>query len=409
MKKIAAWVLTLALLCVLLSACGSQEPGETQPEELGEITHRLLADWYGYAARCEFLYGDMLWALSCLEPFFEDHSWNSLQTARAALYLAERRAELIEPPEAAQMSFEDYDQLIQSGADVGPVQTAVDSISSLKSYLLLDYRLCRIYLNSPGEEIFLTYELDHFQNWASLLQQIYELYLQDCAIETDYVLLAVDNEEEEARFIQAITEKCPQLNARRAGNPQDPEALLEKIAVLNDELERLSQELSANVGQSQAGLDRFRDASVPDALSQYVSSMTADAVDLTDFPAALPYPDWWYEQEDESVLYTWEDGEDGEMISMMPGDTLETPPDQCYVRWPGVSLDEYQSYLNALDGYGISAAFVTEKEGTRTAFFQLPTGSFALIWAEDEASFLTTEGWVCFAPPWYVLNSHQPF
>lgn len=418
MKKLVAWVLLLSLLYVPLSACSRQAPAPSgseaaSPEELSGITHRLLSDWYGYLARCEYLYGDMLWALSYLEPFFENHSWDSLQTARAALHLAEQRAELIEPPETVQMTFDDYDKLIRSGADVGPVQIAVDSISSLKSSLLLDYRLYRIYLNSPGEEFFLTYQLDHFKNWTSLMQQSCELYLRDCAIETDYVLLAVDDEEEAARFIEAITEKCPQINARRAGNPQAPEALLEELAVLTDELEALTNELSANAGQSQANLDLFRDASEfdisggTDALEQYISSMAAGAVELTGFPNALPYPDWWYEQEDETFLYTWEDQEDGGKTSKLPGDAMEIPPDQYYVQWPGISLDEYQSYLDVLDSYGISAEFVTEKDGTYTALFQLPTGAFVFIWDENETSFFTMEGSVCFAPSWYVLRSRQ--
>lgn len=351
--------------------------------------------------------------MSYLEPFFESHSWDDLQTARAALQLAQRRAELIDPPDAAQMSFDDYDKLIQSGADVGPVQIAVSGISSLKSSLLLEYRIYQTNLNSPIEEFFLTYQLAHLENWASIMRQIYELYLCDCAVETDYVLLAVDNEEEESRFLDAIAEKCPQLNARRAGNPQDKDALLQKMNDLADEIERLDNEMSANVGLSQAGLDLFRDALEFDAsgdmnaLDQYLSSMTADAVELADFPTSLPYPNWWYEQEDQNFLYTWEDAESGGKASVMPGDAIEVPPDQYYIKWSGISLDEYQAYLGTLEGYGFFAEFVTEKEETYTAFYELQTGSFALIWEENEVSFFTTDGSVCFAPPWYVIYATQ--
>lgn len=430
MKKFIAYILTLVLLFVPLSACGEQgsvptsggqEPISSdnvvdQPlpeEDLDTITHNLLADWYGYAARCEYLYGDMLWALSYLEPFFDSLSWNDLQTARAALQLAQRRAELIEPPDAAQMSFDDYDKLIQSGADVGPVQIAVSGVSSLKSSLLLEYRIYQTNLNSPIEEFFLTYQLAHLENWANIMQQLYELYLCYCAIETDYVLLAVDNDEEESRFLDAISEKCPQLNTRRAGNPQDKDTLLQKMNDLADEIERLDNEMSANVGLSQAGLDLFRDALEFDesgdrnTLDQYIASMTADAVELADFPTALPYPNWWYEQEDQDFLYTWEDAESGEKTSVMPGDAIETPPDQYYIKWPGTPLEKYQSYLETLEGYGISAEFITEKDGTHTAFYELQTGSFALIWEENDVSFFTMDGSICFAPPWYVIHARQ--
>lgn len=426
MKKLIAYVLTLALLCVPLAACGGQQPDpsdpagsgtsqappegaspEGAPEDLSEITHRLLADWYGYVARCEYLYGDMLWAVSYLEPFFEDHSWDSLQTARAAQSLAQRRAELIGPPEAAQMSFEDYDKLVQSGADVSPVQLAVDSISSLKSSVLVDHQLYQSSLNSPSEELFLTYQLAHFEHWANLIRQICELNLQSCAIETDYVLLELDHEEEEARFIEAITEKCPQINARRSDDPQDPDALLMELSAVLDELERRTNELNEVEGQAQAGLDLYRDAlesalsGAADALDQYVASMSADAVDLTGFPSALPYPSWWYAQEAGEILYTWNVGE--EKKSLLPGDPIEAPPDQSYITWPDVSLEDFQAYLDTLAGYGLPAEAVTEREGTYTAFFQLQTGSCALIWEESKTSFLATEGSVCFAPPWYVI------
>lgn len=430
MKKFIAYILTLALLFVPLSACGEQESipasGGQEPissdnavdqplseEEMDTITHNLLADWYAYAAWCEYLYGDMLWALSYLDPFFDSHSWDDLQTARAALQVAQRWVEQIDPPQATQMSLDDYDKLIQSGADVGYVQIAVSGISSLKSSMLLEYRIYQTYLNSPIEEFFLTYQLAHLENWASIMRQLYEIYLCNCAVETDYVLLAVDNEVEESRFLDAIAEKCPELNARRAGNPQDKDALLQKMNDLADEIERLDNEMSANVGLSQAGLDLFRDALESDpfsdmnTLDQYIASMTADAVELTDFPTALPYPNWWYEQEDQDFIYIWKDVESGEKSSGMTGDTIKVPPDQYYIEWPGIPLEKYQSYLETLEGYGISAEFITEKDGTYTAFYELQTGSFALIWEENDVSFLTMDGSVCFAPPWYVIHAHQ--
>jgi len=421
MKKLTAWILALALLCGSLSACGGQPPVQSgseaapqaQPEEISEVTHKLFADWYAYLSRCEYLYGDMLWALSYLEPFFENHSWDSLQTARAALSLAERRAVLIDPPEAVQMTFEDYDKLIQSGADVSPVQYSVDSIPSLKSSVLVDYQVYRNRLNSPAEGFFLTYDLAGFEDWAGLKRQFCELNLQICADETDYVLLQVDDEEEEARLIEAISEVCPQINARRAGNPQDPDALLKDVDGLLDEIERLLNELSANVGQSQANLDQTAEAMEIDTsggmevLSQYAASMAANAVELSGFPAALPYPDWWYEQEYENFMFSWEDGEGGEHDLVLPGDTIEAPPDGYFAEWPDVPLEEYQAYLANLKLNGISAEFITEDEGKHTAFFQVQTGSFAIIWEENTASFLTMEGSVCFAPLWYVLQHPQ--
>lgn len=418
MNKITAWILALVLLCAPLTACGGQQSlsdgeasGQAAQEELGGIIHKLFADWYAYAIRCEYLYGDMLWSLSYLEPFFEDHSWGSLQTARAAQNLAQLRAEASDPPEASQMTPDDYNKLLQTGADVSAVQFAVDSLSTIKNALLLDHRNYRNCLNSPAEEIFLTYQLSNFENWASLIQQIYEIHLQICAIETDYMLLQVDNEEEEARLIEAITEKCPQINARRDGNPQEPDTLLENLDALLGETEQLINELTIVVGQAQAGLDRFSDtideADGVDNIRDYVAIMVANSVDLKDFPAALPYPDWWYEQENEEFLFTWKSDEGEERTRVLPGDAIETPPDEYFIKWPDVSLDEYQAYLETLERSGISAKFITEEEGEHIAFFQIQESSFALVWEESEVSLLTMEGSVCFAPFWYVLHHRQ--
>ena len=427
MKKTAIWVLVIALLCGLLAACGSQpsapsneeastqstqtESGkittpQTTQAELGEIIHKLVDDWYTYTTRCEYLYGDMLWAISYLETFFVDHSWDSLQTARAALSLAERRAELLDLPETAQMTTDDYNMLIQTGADVSAVQFDIDSLPSIKSDILLDYRNYRTYLNSPIEEFFLTYELSHFERWANLMRQYRELDLQFCAVETDYVLLQIDNTEEKTRLIEAITENCPQINARRIGGPQDAAALEDLGNLILDEMEGVNNDLSAVVGQSQANLDLYRDVLEFGLPEDYIDTMVADAVDLQDFPTPLPYPDWWYEQENEEFLFTWgsKTGEDKERKSMLPGDAIETPPDRYFVEWTDVSLGEYQAYLESLEQNGIPAEFITEKDGEHTAFFQVQTGSFALVWEEEETvSFFTMEGSVCFAPPWYVL------
>ena len=74
MRKLIAYILAAAMLCTFLTACGRQTdaPGSTAvqlpPEEEAELTRRLLADWYTYSVCCEVLCGDMLWALSYLDP-----------------------------------------------------------------------------------------------------------------------------------------------------------------------------------------------------------------------------------------------------------------------------------------------------------------------------------------------------
>lgn len=410
MKKIIAWILAVIMLCTSLTACGEQQSSpsgttdQTSSEEMREITHRYLVDLYGYIIRCEYLYGDMYWALNYLTPFFEDHSWDSLLIARAALSMAKHRANAIEPLEE-QMTFDDYDKLIQSGADVNPTV----STQAIKDNVLLDYQVYGNYLNSPAETIFLNYDLAYFENWTSITQQIYEIHLQNCAVLTDYSLLNISNEEEKAQFIGAITEKCPQINALRKDNPQDQDALIEKSNSFLDELETLANDLSVMVGQAQAGLELFRDktneADSTDNLNDYVTALAADVVDLKDFPIALPYPDWWYQKANETFTYLWHDTED-EPIFFLPGDTIDTPPDEYIAEWADVSLEDYLSYVESIERrFNIPSQYTSEKEGKYTTYYGFQSASFALLWEENKVSLYTLNGSVCFAPPWYVINS----
>lgn len=420
MKKIIAQILLLAVLCLSLTACGGQEAtqttaaGQASSEEMEEITDKLLADWYTYIVRCEYLYGDMRWALSYLEPFFADHSWDSLQIARAAMSESKFLAESLEPPKM-QMTFDEYDRLIQSGADVIWVQPTIDNfLQVLKNEVPTDYQTYRNYLNSPGEQFFLTYGLSHFESWADLMRQIYDIYLLDCAVKTDYLLSTIDAGEKKELFIEAVALNCPRINACRKDNPQDPDALLEKAASLNDERETLANKLSSVVGQAQANLDLYwepialDETADEDDIADYISAISADAVDLRDFPIALPYPDWWYAKNNESFKYTWYGGEswkDGDYNFIRSGDTIETPPDMYRVKWEDVSLEEYQDYIRLLESFKIPAQTTIEEDGIYTTFYKYksPQCLFMITWEENTVSLFTMEGSVCFAPPWYIF------
>lgn len=314
------------------------------------------------------------------------------------------------------MTYDDYDKMVRSGADVGPVRLAVDSLQSLKDAVFLDYQSLRDCLNSPGEEFFLTYELSYFQDWAHLMQQIYELYLQNFAIETDYLLLSIDSEEEELRFIEAITNNCPQINSRRKNNPKSLEALMDKSSGIINEMEMLANKMSDVIGSAKANLELYRDIAELDTSGgveeayRYADAIAADMVDLQGFPLALPYPDWWYLKDNETFMYLWDhaEGEDGEDI-LTPGDPIETPPDQYLLKWEDVSLEEYLIYVKTLKHYGISAESSSKKDGVYIAFYTFPDASFTLTWEDGEVSLFPMEGAVCLAPCWYVIHTSRSF
>lgn len=410
MKKAIAYILTLAMLCPLLTACVGQ--GSTRENassasngELSEIKDKLFTDWYAYAIRCEELFGSMRWALSYLDPFFEDHSWDSLQIAWAAMNKAKFLAEHVEPPEA-KMTTGNYDKLVQHGKDVGSFWFVIDSIRELKDSVLGDYSFYQQCLSKPSETIFLSAELATFEHWAHVMQQIYDAYLQDFAIQTDCLLLSLDDIESSVNLSGAIAENCPQINAWRKDNPQDIDELINLSAIVGDKLETLvRRDLSSIVGQMAAILDKenelFDTIDSMENMEQYMTLKATSATELVGFPTALPYPNWWIDH-DADFMYLWDDGtEDEEDGPLMPGDTISSPPNQYLVKWPGISKEDYLSYVIQVQK-AIGQNLVKGKKGSAyITYYESASAEFTLIWEENVVDFMS-DGSVCLAPYWYT-------
>ncbi len=435
MKKLTAYFLTLAMLCTLMSACGGQQTQETsQPpdssseaasiislpkEEKDELSRKFLSDWSVCLAKGEYFYGGMRWALSYLDPFFEDHSWESLQISRAALASARSVAETVaEKPWEVQMTAEDYDKLVRSGADVGWVNAAMDSIQSETDSVLQDYQVLQNHLNSTTDAFFLTYTLENFENWAHIQQQFYDIYLRDLAVKTDYLLSCLDSEEAEGRFLEYLAESCPQINALRKDNPQDPDALTELAEELADKMEELVSQLTSTVGQSQASLDLIQDVPQIDtevgqeSLDLHILAMADNMVDdLSGFPTVLPYPTWWMEEDHYEVNYFWDEplyGEDRSRKFVMPNDAIVSPPNEYLVEWTDVPLEEYLAYVNGLESsYDLPSLYASEEGDVYTAFYESDPDCFAIMWEDETVSVYALEGSFCFAPYWYAYYIHR--
>ncbi len=433
MKRITAYLLTLAMLCTLLSACGGQQlafqPSGSSSEavalitlskeEKDELSRKFLSDWSVYLAKGEYFYGGMRWALSYLDPFFENHSWESLQISRAALASARGVAETVaEKSWEVQMTAEDYDKLVRSGADVGWVNAAMDNIQSMTDSVLQDYHVLQDHLNSTTDSFFLTYTLETFENWAQIQQQFYDIYLRDLAVETDYLLLNLDSEEAEGRFLEYLAESCPQINALRKDNPQNPDALTELAGDLADKMEELVSQLTSTVGQSQASLDRIQDVPEIDteagqeSLELHIQAMAADMVDdLSGFPTVLPYPSWWMTEDNYEVNYFWDEplyGEDCSRKFVMPNDAIVSPPNECLAEWTDVPLEEYLAYINGLESsYHMPALYSSDTGGVYTAFYEFDSDSFAIMWEDETVSIYALDGSFCFAPYWYAYYLHR--
>ena len=197
-------------------------------------------------------------------------------------------------------------------------------------------------------------------------------------------------------------------------NPKDKEDLEKLSSELLTELQSLTNDMSSLVGKMRIGLNLEKEASEADTFEQYVDRMATDVANLKDFPIALPYPDWWYEEDNETFFYFWNsplygtDEESGPRSFIVPGDTVNVPPDEFNVDWGGVSLEDYLAYVDLLEkSYHIPAQYTVEKEGRYITSYELPSFSSALIWEKNNAALYVLDGAVCFAPPWYIYYSQH--
>lgn len=420
MKNIITYILTLALLCTLLASCAKQKvlsetsshtkmASQTQEEEFYyEITRKILEDWYVYLLQCEHLYGNMCWAVSYLDSFLEDHSWDSLQIAQAAMESAKEDVDSlieIEP----QATADDYENLLQFGMDLGDYSHMINGFSQKLILSRIPYQVYRSYLNSPANMIFSNNDLMYIKDWSHLIQKKFDIRLHILAAMTDLLLFSVDNEEVKTVFADFLVENCPQIESWRKENPEDSQALIKLINELSTESDTLNLESSRLDGKFQLiqsfRHDRTNWANNMIDEDEYAAVMASDLADLNGFPILLPIPMWWFKNFEESYCtYMWY-SEDGETKYVHPGDVISSPPDQCYREWNGVSLEEYCDYIEKLNSYGITEkASWQETEHMYCTYYELES-TFLLVWNDDKVTFLTTDGSVCFAPPWYILHT----
>lgn len=421
MKK-NTYILVLILLIALLVSCTKQGfPQETssspetanqmQEQEIyNEITRRVLEDWYIYLLQCERLYGNLCWAVSYLDSFLENHSWDSLQIARAAMESAKKDVDSLKEIEP-QASADDYAKLLQSGIDLGTYSNMINNSNQKLILYRIPYRLYRSYLNGPTDMIFYNNYLTYIGDWAHLMQKQFDIRLHILAPMTDLLLLSVDNKEVESVLTDFIAEYCPQIESWRKENPEEPQALMELISELDAESDKLKLESSHLEGKFQLirSLQNDRTTQANDTIDEdeYVTIMASDLADLNGFPISLPTPMWWFKNFEESYCtYIWH-CEDEESEYAHPGDVLNSPPDWCYMEWNGVSLEEYHDYIEELNSYGITeTAGWQETEHMYCTYYNLES-SFLLVWDERKVAFYTMEGSVCFAPPWYVYYTRM--
>lgn len=394
-KKILAALLTAALLCALLTACGGKEnpaPSEApiNDTEHGQYIELILTDWMRYISASEAMYEDLDWAISYIAAFGEQPEWSTLLSARAAIELAAKRIELREEP-AWDAPKEAYDYFMDREVDVSFVQPELADFEVNRQSLL---RTCELLRQNLMNDVFTLDGLPRTVDTAAMEAEYNRAFLTYLAFNTDYLLLELDDAEWTEKVRRAMQESSPRINAAR-----DPalttEEELEKAAL--DTLDAISSamtDLTLLVGRGQAELDLLR---------EYYDRGDTEAIvamfgTIGGLPTLLADPGW----ELTEAYYYWTN-EDGTRRFLTKKEDLTGPPEHCILEYSGVTDNEVVEYIYFLhDVLGLDGSWVDGEDGCYDVYFQAGDSILTVSRTEDGAAIYMLETPVCLAPDWFI-------
>lgn len=410
MKRIKIFFAVTLLLVFLgsLAACkyagterGTEDTGSvaiTAAEER-ELTARLLNDWGNCLLTYEYVYGDLLWAVSYIEDFRENCSWDNLLIARMAVNNAWKYIDSREIPEM-EMTDEDYDYFFQQDKDIAFVQYQGDLFEADKNSALLT---CKLFSQMLDNDMFWSYDLENEVQLTKIEKNEYTYGLQVLAVSTDYLIFTLDDSDLAERFNRFVAENCPRINALRTDGDQDGEQLTEIAITIMKERMRNAEEMNVLVGKVTSTGNLFIEALGSDNVEEE-HILIDHAVVIKDVPLFLPYPDWFNVADNSDIEYLWKD-EKEELRVPREGEELSRTPDTCLMTFPGVTRQELEEYCSLLEQYGYPMTVDEEKEDGYWVYYFIEDARFSFIAKENrvECHIYEPDVSFCFAPEWYIL------
>lgn len=409
MKKLSFILCIILIFQLCLYSCGKGKPQITDGTDTAALSDTvtsenddeysmkldLLSEWSAYLWFMEYLYGDILWALSYIETFAASPTWENLQLARSALTTAENYIEQREPQELT-LGQEDYDALMSAGYDVSHIPMSIGTTEQSKYHVLSECRLLRYDLYS---EILLKTSLDELALSCRYLKEYYTSSLRYTGLETNYILAVLSDEELSQKLEEFIDTNFPYLSEHR---PQ----LVTDIAILeaeaSDELEKLDRlvdEMNVLLGYSLVTLDDMKEMFALGDISAFADKLT----DIDGVPMMLPNPDWEDIEATDYRYYYYD--ESGNSVYTKERDELSGLPDGCVLKNSGVSREEVLAYRDMLSTLGLDPLGTDEQNGTLKIYYLLDGGSMVITLEEDTAYIFMMDEPVLFVPLWYIMAS----
>ena len=367
------------------------EPAPVDPVIDG-LTLNLFSDWSGCLKFNDLIYGDMLWALSYIEEFMENPTWDNLQIARTALAAAE---ESIRSCTAAELSMttEDYLTMVEAGYDVSVVEVEAGLLETYQDTLLLD---CMNLRNGLYSEIFWQPTFDALAAQIGFMRKRCETELCYLDITTEFLIVTMNNAEKTELLRTYIADYCPALTAQHAELPADIDALYTLAAETIDTYRKTVEEESEFVGDSQALAYRMEDIMAGGDTTE----LQKDAVAIEGLPLTLPWPGWDIVEADYAYYYF---AEDGSPVSPAARETLTAKPDQCAIVSNSVREEDFLTYIEYLDMIGVPGENAAQETGTYSYQYLFTEYTFVIEWKNETVSIYMLKQPFCFAPEWYLL------
>ena len=389
--RMKIFALVIAVVCVVVCAVMyMQQPGsEATPLEV-----RALNDLLAYVYQTENIYADTLWVLEAFKRFDKERSWESLQLARAALWIAKRDIEKLSLPKA-EMTSDDRAELISHGVDFSFMNGSdtlfrAEQVSTLNTFSNLN--------NGIMDSVFLNEAWADCMSHVQILERLTERDIQYLANNVDWVLANINKESVREKFNAILEKHCPLTHAYLGKNQLSRDKIEADMNELLNQIEKLTVELTQVISAEHDRVHLIEDALAAKDLSLFADDIAA----ISGMPPVIAAP-IWFNSKDIDIYYYWQ--EDGNIVpSPAPRTKLPRVPDGYRVRVSGVALDTVKAYQQELAAAALTL-MKTSKENEIAC--QYGDSVFAITWDNGTVTILEFEGAVCFVPRWYLPVLHS--
>lgn len=391
-------IIVICFMVLMLSACGGQMTTVQESEAStlsAEDQQIFFSNWEEVLRFHEETNTHMDWAFRYVEVFLTDNTWDSLQKARAACAAARIACQRVAIPEFT-ITDEQYSRLANAGIDVDSVfveMTNLEAEWTDKLYALtnLEGKLQR--------SVFLTADVTVLESWIDIYRSIILDLSQCLCLQTNYLLLQLDDSEQWERIITAY----PVIAEGHAQWCDQPSLLEEKTSLALDSYETHLMRMEEYLGTGEYTL-----LLVQEALETGNLDYLRDEIHIiSDVPGYLVTPTWLPDHPDYYYQHILPGTEEQSLV--VAGDELNQPLSSCLISCPGITLEDVTSYEERLKEWGVEhTGSWDEADQEYELFIMFGSCRVLIVWTEEHTSLYFSDPIACLIPELYFLAMLEP-